>query len=189
MKTWQSILFGIFLGMIATGTVFIISRQPSGEPIHLAPSPSPSPITVYITGAIMRPGVYSLSTSSRVQDIVNKAGGFIEGSDPAGINLAAALADGQKIVVPFIKTDIAVVNATSPTPPKPDPTHPVYPLNINTASKEDLDLLPGVGASKAEEIVKYRDQKGQFITIEDIQNVPGIGPGIFLKIKDLISVK
>jgi len=187
MKTWQSILLGIFLGIISTGIIFIISRQPSGEPIHLFPSPSPAPILVYITGAVKNPGVYSLPVSSRVQGLVDQAGGLIEGSDSTALNLAAVLSDGQKIVVPFTKTDIPETSAGAVSTAVP--TQVSYPININTATQEELDLLPGIGASKAGDIVNYRDQKGPFNTIEDIQNVPGIGPGIFLKIKELISVK
>jgi competence protein ComEA len=186
MKTWQSVLLGIFLGMIFTGVVFIVAKQPTGEPIQLLPSATPSPVKVYITGAILHPGVYSLPTSSRVQDLVDQAGGFLDDADPGAVNLAAVIADEQKIVVPYIKlleSQVITQNGTA------SPTQVSYPININTATKEDLDVLPGIGASKAEEIVKYRNQKGQFNTIEDIQNVPGIGPGIFLKIKELIMVK
>ena len=187
MKTWQSVLLGIFFGMIFTGIVFIIAKQPSGNPIQLSPLATPMPIKVFIAGAVKQPGGYSLPLSSRVQDLVDLAGGFQAVADPNAVNLAAMLADGQKIVVPYINSETETpVNQKYSTP---SPTQVIFPININTATKEDFDALPGIGALKADDIVKYREQKGQFTTIEDIQNVPGVGPGIFLKIKELITVK
>ena len=183
MKTWQSILLGVFLGIIFTGIIVIIANQPRGEPIQLSPSASPSPAKVYITGAINLPGVYSLSASSRVQELVDLAGGFTTDADKSGVNLAAVVMDGQKIVVPYIKSETPSNNIKTPAT-----TQAAFPININTASKEELDALPGIGSLKAEDIVKYREQKGLFNTIDDIQNVPGIGSGIFSKIKDLITV-
>jgi competence protein ComEA len=185
MKTWQSILLGIFLGMGFTGIVLIIAKQPSGEPIQLAPSVTPAPVKAYITGAVQQPGVYSLPFNSRVKELVDSAGGFLIDADQAGINLAAVLIDGQKVVVPFTKMDIQAGGDKN----KILSITPVANLvNINTASKEELDSLPGIGESKAEDIIKYRDQKGLYKTIEDIQNVPGIGPSIFSKIKELITI-
>jgi competence protein ComEA len=117
------------------------------------------------------------------------AGGLSSDADESSINLAALLVDGQKIVVPYNKSEITPVPVAGNNGKTASPTQVVYPININLAPKEELTFLPGIGDLKAEAIVKYREQKGPFNTIEDLQNVTGIGPGIFSKIKELIIVK
>ena len=131
-------------------------------------------LTVYVSGAVAIPGVYTLPDGSRVDAAVQAAGGFVPGAEPERINLAAFLEDGQQIDVPgIISTNH--VNAGR--------------VNINTATVSELDALPGIGPTTAQTIVDYRLQHGPFQIIQDIQNVPGIGPATYDRIKDYITVE
>jgi competence protein ComEA len=190
MKPWQSIFVGFLSGMIAAGAIFILASQPRGVAIQLLPSQTPEPLKIYITGAVSRPGLYDLPPSSRVDQVISLAGGFAENADQSGVNLAALIVDGQKIVVPYMKQDTnqsaPIIAASSPIPAN---TVISFPININNASANELNALPGIGESKAAAIVKYREQNGAFNLVEDIQKVPGIGSGIFSSLKGLITVK
>lgn len=183
MKPWQNILLGVFFGLISSAVILLIAGAPRGTPVLLAELPTQSPLTVHVSGAVVNPGVYQFSPGSRVGDAVNAAGGLLETASQNEINLAARLQDGQKINIPETRT----VNLPPQRSGSISTSAPNL-ININTATLDMLDNLPGIGAAKAQEIIAYRDQHGWFSTIEEIQNVPGIGPGIFDSIKDLISV-
>jgi competence protein ComEA len=186
MKTWQSVLLGFLGGFIAATIIYILAAQPSGTPIQLSAQPTPAPIKAYITGAIVKAGVYSIEPDQRVEDLVQLAGGFTSLADQSAVNLAAGLKDGDKIVVPEQKTASTFV-ANSP---KSTPTDPVtFPININTATQQELDALPSIGETKAMAIISYREKNGLFSKIEDIQKVPGIGSPVFKQIKDYITVQ
>jgi competence protein ComEA len=173
------IIVGILLG---AGLIFLVSRPPRGEPVTLLPAPTSSPIIVYVTGQVTQPGVYSLSVGSRVDDAIQAAGGFSSDANTTAINLAEVLADGQKINVPNMATQVASEENVQPD------TVGFSPIDINTASLEQLDTLPGIGPATAQDIIDYRSSSGNFTRIEDIMNVPGIGQGKFDAIKDLITV-
>lgn len=168
------LLAGLMLGLIAAGLIYIVSRPPRGQAIPLI-TPTPASLAVYITGAVATPGVYSLPEGSRIEDAVVAAGGFHEDADPQGVNLAARLSDGVQVFVPYL---------SGKTPATPI----VQRVNINTASMAELDTLPGVGPTLAQTIVDFRVQNGPFQTIEDLMNVPGIGPATFDRLKDMITV-
>lgn len=187
MKPWQSILLGIFLGLIFSAGILLISSPPRGEPITLLPTPTPAPITVFVTGAVHQPGLYTLPNPSRAQEAILAAGGYLLEADQSAVNLAAFLRDGEKILIPFIPTPLPEKAEEIPTPALPTPSVE-KPLNINTATAEELDLLPGIGPSKASAIIAYRNKHGDFKRIEDLLNVSGIGPSIFDQIKDRITV-
>jgi competence protein ComEA len=128
--------------------------------------------------------VYALPDGSRVQDAIAAAGGFLAEAEKTQINLAALLIDGEKLDIPFIE-------GGSPVLPTPGPTVVAATtelININTASQSELEILPGIGPTTAQKIIEYREQNGEFVTIEEIINVSGIGPGIYDRIKDLITV-
>lgn len=128
-------------------------------------------IVVYVCGAVKKPGVYHLPKGTRIQDAIEQAGGFAEGADETSQNLAALLEDEMQLTVPFINTEGQSKK-----------------VNLNTADKEELMTLPGVGDSKAESILQYRKENGRFRKIEDIMEIPGIKEGMFEKIKDDITV-
>ncbi|MCL4561135.1 MAG: helix-hairpin-helix domain-containing protein [Chloroflexi bacterium] len=191
MKTWLLLAYGVLIGLIAAGLILLISSQPHGSAILLTPAPTPGALIVQVSGAVANPGVYHLPRGSRVEDAVLAAGGVLSNTDGQSINLAAPLQDGMKINLPSIL-------ATQPSGLSEDPTRmesvvlptPIveFPININQASQEELDALPGIGPQKALDIIKYRENQGLFTTIEEIQSVSGIGPATFEKIKALITV-
>jgi competence protein ComEA len=189
MNTWKSLVLGVVLGLLISGAILLIALPPHGQPLTLTNPPTPSSLTVYITGAINHPGVYTLPYLSRVNDVVQAAGGFSLSADQAAINLASLLEDGAEIIVPSLADSMAAteqaVNGKKPI----QPTLVVnYPININTASLSLLQELPGIGATKAQAIITYRQEHGPFSQIEDILNVPGIGSGLFSQMEDLITV-
>lgn len=176
----------------------MVSSRPRGEPIRLIPPPTQPLLVVQISGAVAKPGVYSLPPGSRVLDTIQAAGGLLPDADATLINQAALIQDGQMIWVP--------AHSSSPqNPPTPDsaPAVPVlpdntsrtsptlevvYPINLNTATPEELESLPGIGPELAARIIEYRNTHGPFAQTEDIVLVNGIGPKTFEKIKDLITV-
>jgi len=173
MKTFLNIAFGVLIGLLAAGVIWLVAGQPRGEGVTLLPSPTTRSLTVYVTGAVATPGVYILPEGSRVNDAVLLAGGFLPNAEQEGINLAALLQDGQKLDVPVRSATSHVSGGR---------------ININTATAEELDTLPGIGPTTAQNIINYRLENGPFQFIQDIQNVPGIGPVTYDGIKDLIMV-
>ena len=192
MKTWWAVIFAVFISLLASGVIYLVSSQPRGKPVELQPPPTQSPIIVHITGAVKNPGVYSLPANSRVEDGINAAGGATTDADLETVNLASFLNDGDKIQIPShqenqtiamqgqSQTQIATDQANQSSDSK---------ININTASKQELESLPGIGPATAAKIITYREENGLFATIEDIQNVSGIGPVTFNKFKDLITTQ
>jgi len=174
-------------------------RYPRPEPIRIyVPTPTPSleeaekdppaSIMVHVVGAVSRPGVYTLPAESRIIHAVEAAGGFTEEADRERINLADHVQDGYQIYVP----------RKGETPP-PTPTLMSVQgsttqgdgrgrININTATVAELETLPGIGSVYAQRIVAYRQEHGSFKTIEELENVRGIGPACIAQIRDLVVV-
>ena len=166
-------------------------------------------IKVHISGAIKNEGVFELDENSRIIDVIQQAGGLTEQSYTKYINLAEMLEDGSKIYIPTKeeienqekqneeqenKKDIETfkntitINQNENNQKYKSTNQKIKKININTATQEELDSLPGVGASTANKILNYRKENGKFKTKEDIKNVSGIGESKFNKIKDLIEV-
>jgi competence protein ComEA len=189
LKSALNMAAGILFGLFIAALIWIVSRNPSGEAVTLRPAPTETPVIVYITGAVPRPGIYALPEGSRVQDGIAAAGGFLAEAERTDINLAAFLIDGEELDIPFVEGD-------SPVLPTPVENNPVLPgsgssselIDINTASSAELETLPGIGPTTAQKIIEYRQTNGAFVSIEDIINVSGIGPGLYERIKDLITV-
>lgn len=195
MKTWQGILLGTFLGLVASAVIVLVATPPRGEPLILPAPPTPSQFIVQVSGAVVNPGLVKIPRQSRVMDAIDAAGGFLADADRDALNLAARVNDGDKITVLTISmraTQAAGAATASSLDPKSKPLvytpTPAYPININTANAQQLGNLPNIGATKAEAIIVYRQQHGDFKKIEDIQNVTGIGASTFEKIKELITV-
>ncbi len=187
MQSLKSILYlasGILFGLFLAALVWVVARNPSGEAVVLRPAPTEKPIIVYVTGAVPRPGVYALPKDARIQDAISAAGGFLAEADKSQINLAALLEDGQKLDIPYIEGASPIIGTPLPV----IVTQTTELININTASVDELDSLPGIGPTTAQKIVDYREQNGPFVNTEDIINVPGIGPGTYERIKNLIAV-
>ena len=187
-KPWQLVFFGLLLGLLAAGTILLVISPPRGNPVRLPAVPTLAPIAVDVSGAVQNPGVYFLDQGSRVEDAITAAGGFQTDAYTESINLAAPLTDGSKVLVP-LRQNLTNASETSQDPPDVDQAaQTVFPININTASKEILMQLPGIGEVKAQAIIDYRNQNGPFTSLEQIQEVSGIGPATFDKLKELITI-
>lgn len=148
------------------------------------------PVFVHIDGAVAAPGVYELTGSlPRVNDAVIAAGGLAGDADTSALNLAAVLSDGEKIHVPRQGEAMAAGQTSSGAASGSDAdTSSSGVININTATAEELDTLPGIGPSTAAAIVEDRERNGPFASPEDLMRVSGIGEGKFSKLKDQIRV-
>ena len=135
---------------------------------------------VHICGEVNAPGVYELPEGSRIFEAVEAAGGFTEEASEESLNLAGVISDGMQIVI--LSEDEAKRQLEA------EEYMASGLVNINTASKEQLMTLPGIGESRAEDILRYREESGGFETIEDIMKVSGIKDAAFQKIKDSIVV-
>ena len=143
-------------------------------------STEPIKIYVHICGEVNNPGVYELAEGSRIFEAVEAAGGFTEGAAQASLNLAQVISDEEQIVI--LTQDEAAEKA------RQEREQAAGIVNLNTASKEQLMTLTGIGESRAEDILRYRQESGGFQAIEEIMNVPGIKESAYLKIKDSITV-
>ena len=138
-------------------------------------------VCVHVCGAVESPGVYYLEEGSRIHEAVTLAGGLKENAAGEYINLAQMISDGQQIYIP----DIDEVKEGTPFIPSSVDDGLV---NINTASLSELKTIPGIGDTKAEAIISYRENVAVFASVEDIKNVAGIKESLYEKIKDFIKV-
>jgi competence protein ComEA len=151
----------------------IAATTASGAPDGLG-SADPAPagrLVVDVKGAVRRPGVYRLAAGARAYDAVRRAGGLTRRADRVGVNLAARVVDGGEVVVP--QRGVAGTTVAAPT----DPATPDGPLalDLNTATEQELEQLDGVGPATAANIVAYREQHGGFASIDELDEVSGIG--------------
>ncbi|MCY3691232.1 MAG: helix-hairpin-helix domain-containing protein [Chloroflexota bacterium] len=157
-------------------------------------TPVPVDIAVYLTGEVINPGVYTVAPGQRLTDVVNLAGGPTENADLGRVNLAAYVSDAAHYRIPAKgATDDSMVGAVSDTNGSgtsriPSTATCAVPVDINVASAECLETLPGIGSVRAQSIVAHRDQAGPFVTADSITAVPGIGDGIYGRIADMITV-
>ena len=140
-------------------------------------------ICVFITGCIKNPGIYELSEGTRLYQLIELAGGFTDEAAQDYLNLAEYVKDGDKITV---YSEEEIINTTVDIITEKESKEQY--VNINTADKETLMTLPGIGEAKAEAILQYREDNGRFSAIEDIMNISGIKKGAFDKIKSLITI-
>jgi competence protein ComEA len=162
---------------------------------------SPAIITVHVAGAVNSPGVYRLPSSARVVDAVTSAGGALRSADLESINLAQTITDTEQIYIPIKKVSRPRVTTAPRLRPQRTTattvpviiggsagTQPGRLINLNTATASELDSLTGVGPSTAKAIISYRTKKGLFSKVEDLLNVPGIGPAKLAALRDQVTV-
>ena len=146
-------------------------------------------VRVYVCGAVVNEGVYELSAGNIVDDALEMAGGYRSDAYRGYVNLAAPVTDGMRIYFPTeAEMTEAVLSDTDGSSTIDDSTNHDDKVNINTADKNELTKLPGIGESRAEDIIRYREENGKFKSINEIMNVNGIKEGIFNKIRDLITI-
>ncbi len=151
-------------------------------------------VVVHVAGAVTSPGVVRLSSGSRVVDAVSAAGGLRADADPDRVNLAAPLTDGQRVVVPVLgqpaPVDVGAGAAGGAAGGVPgDPAEGgAGPVDLNTATADQLDTLPGVGPSTAAAIIDHRDASGPFSSVDELLDVRGIGEAKLEALRDLVTV-
>lgn len=180
----QYLLLVLLMTIVLAGTYSVWREQ--SRPVSVMPIPSVPALStaetetgrcvVYVSGYVVRPGVYKLSGEPRAIDAVNMAGGLSVGANAFGINLAQKLTDGMQIHVPGQLSGIA---AASPESDK---------ININQADKKRLETLPGIGPALADRILEYRSVRGSFKTLDELKQVSGIGEAKYNRLKDKISL-
>lgn len=189
MKPWQILLLGIFLGLAVGAAILIIATPNLGEGIELLPDPSPMPDKVHVSGAVLNAGVYDLPPGSRYEDAIYAAGGLQPNADVSQINMAKKVSDGEKIVVPEKCDTCAAQDNVNNLSPAVEKSQPGGLLNLNTASLEDLEKLPGIGPSRAKDIVAYRDKIGGFLSLSQLDEVPGIGQVTLNQLKEWVTIE
>lgn len=162
-----------------------LSTSPTITSVTATTTSIASSIVVYVAGAVPSPGVYTLSASARVTDAVTAAGGAGGDADLNMINLAATVHDGERIYVPTVGEAVPMVIGVAPTG---EGTAPVGPVNVNSATAEQLDVLPGVGPATAAAIVARRQEHGPFQSVEQLGDVRGIGPVKLDALRGLVTV-
>jgi competence protein ComEA len=163
---------------------------PQPVAVHSVPVPAPSPsaspaaLIVHVAGWVEEPGVYELPDGSRVIDALEAAGGSRRGAELSALNLAAPLTDGQQVLV--VRASQAAPASGSPTGVVPDGATSM--VNINSATPEELETLPGIGEVLAATIVQYREEHGPFTSVDQLVDVSGIGEVTLEEIRDLVTV-
>jgi competence protein ComEA len=187
-------LAGLLAALLLAGWTWL--DRPRVEPVDGAPAVSsvpPTPpvgevaetsatVVVSVVGQVTSPGLVTLPTGSRVADAIAAAGGLLPEADPASVNLAAVVADGEQLAVGL---PAAVVAGGQPGSAG---SGGGGLLDLNTAGVAELDALPGIGPVLAQRIVEYRSRQGPFRSVEELDDVPGIGPAIAAELADLVTV-
>lgn len=174
------------------------AAPPSSSAPHssLVPSSQPErPVVVSVVGLVHQPGLVTLAPESRIADAVTAAGGPLSGADTLGLNLARHVTDGEQVVVgiamPAGKPPVLGSSAgAGPAAPAPATTgtKPAGPVDLNTATVEQLDALPGLGPVRAAAIVAWRTNNGKFTSVDQLGEVDGIGPARLEKLRPLVRV-
>jgi competence protein ComEA len=146
-------------------------------------------VVVHVAGAVREPGVYRLPGGARVDDAVTRAGGATRRADLGGLNLAAELEDGRQVLVPERPRRGGTGAAAVASPPG-SATAPAegQPLNVNTATLEQLDTLSGIGPATAQKILDFREEKGGFGSIEELGEIPGIGEKRLASLREEVTL-
>ncbi|MGQ9684419.1 MAG: helix-hairpin-helix domain-containing protein [Anaerolineae bacterium] len=170
-------------------------RQPAPAPIRIVdptpkPTPTPRQLVVHVSGAVSRPGVYTLPDNSRLIDAVEAAGGLRGDAAGESLNLAAPLADGQRVHVPVLGQEPATTDSPGAVPvSSAGPAAAGGPVNLNTAAVGELESLPGIGPALAARIVEDRIANGPYTTVDDLMRVRGIGAATLDKIRPYVMVR
>jgi competence protein ComEA len=198
IERYRGYIMIVLLCLVFSGVaVFLLRRPPlpQGPVLQIATAPptftpvltsTPAPLRVYVSGAVTHPDVYQLPPGSIVKDAVAAAGGTLPGADLVRINLAQQLFDQQQI---------HVSRAGETPPPVSSPAQVQFPssqsdcVDINSATLEELDGLPGIGPVYGQRIIEYRTAQGRLQNVEELIQIKGIGPATLEKIRDLVCVR
>jgi competence protein ComEA len=172
----------------APGTDASAAPAPPAAPTAAAPTPPPAPLVVSVSGKVHRPGLVEVPEGARVADVLDAAGGALPGTDLSALNLARRVADGEQVAVGVpAAPDSAPVAAPGP-PPSAAGATPAGKVDLNAATVEQLDALPGVGPVTAQRILEWRSRHGRFTRIEQLREIEGIGERRFAQLRELVEV-
>jgi competence protein ComEA len=158
------------------------AAAPVVTPVRAPAKPAAAKLLVIdVAGGVRRPGLYRLRSGSRVADAIAAAGGATGKAQLDTVNLAAPVADGEQVVVPGRGS----AGSAAATPPVAG-SSPSAPVDLNSATLEQLEALPGIGPVTAQKILDYRQQHGAFHSVDELQGVPGIGPAHMAQLKGLV---
>lgn len=171
----------IGIGMVrgATGAEVVEPAVSASPPSAAVPQVG---VYVHVAGAVREAGLYRLEVGDRVADAVACAGGFAEDAARDGVNLARPVADGEQIVVPVAGADVGAGGA-APAAGASDGI-----VDLNTATREQLDTLPRIGPALADRIIAWRDENGRFTSVDDLSSIPGFGDKMIEALRDLVRV-
>jgi competence protein ComEA len=184
----------LFGGAVAVAVLLVLvirhlggggAPAPAVTPVRAPTKPAAAAtklLVIDVAGAVRRPGLYRLRSGSRIDDAISAAGGATAKAQLGTVNLAAPVADGEQVVVPGRGATAGVAAATPPAAG----SSPSAPLDLNSATLEQLEALPGIGPVTAQKILDYRQQHGAFHSVAELQGVPGIGPAHMAQLKGLV---
>ncbi len=207
---WSLWVVGLLAALVVAGGTWLGRPQVEPAPVEPAPAgavpeaaPAPSPaeqgpaatasvgvaadsaatVVVSVVGSVARPGLVTLPEGARVADAVAAAGGLLPDADPASVNLAAVVSDGQQVAVGVPGAAVGGGAADGATAACGSGL-----VDLNAATAADLDALPGIGPVLAQRIVEHRERTGSFRTVEQLDDVPGIGPATYAELAELVTV-
>jgi competence protein ComEA len=179
------VALAVLAGLGLLGGYAVAARaRPKAARISIRSSEATPPsrrVYVHVGGAVRHPGLYRVAAGARVFDAIRSAGGPLEEADLDGLNLAAKLKDGDKVLVPQRGSP-----GEGGDPAGPQGASSL--VNLNTATVADLDTLPGIGPALAQRIIEYRSKAGGFRTVDELDNVSGIGPAKLDELRSLVTV-
>jgi competence protein ComEA len=179
MRSRVQLALGIAVvaALVVLGTMIWADRV---APVTISvEAPSPEPMRVSISGGVERPGVVEVPAGARLVDVVDAAGGFVPDADTDQLNLAGRIGDGERIEIP--------IKGQEPEPPVAGPSGEAL-IDLNTASAAELDDLPGIGEVLAGRIVEYRETRGPFTSVDQLEEVEGISSRLVDQLRPFITV-
>ncbi|MGQ7338130.1 helix-hairpin-helix domain-containing protein [Streptococcus suis] len=166
-----------------------LSSQEQTDGSSTASSEEPSQLVVDVKGAVAKPGLYTLEAGARVNDAVEAAGGLTSQANPKSINLAQKLSDEAVVYVASKDENISVVASTTASSAMSQEEKNTSLVNLNTATEADLQTISGIGAKRATDIIAYREANGGFKSVDDLNNVSGIGDKTMESIRPYVTVE